>query len=498
MASPHGRGTLRFLLCLLVCGVTLAYGHRPHTVSIHILDDDSLLHVFYLCQPSFSIEDDTDEYSIDRWKSDERWWYTLAHVCQRWRNDILRSATYLGLSLLCTYGTPVADMLAHSPPLPLVVGYFRNDRELTTDEEGIILALKQHNRVRRVRLSNAVTIMEKLFVVMDEEYPILETLYITIRNEDNSTILRFPDSLQAPHLRHLTLRGFALPIGSRLLTTAVGLVTLHLDMVHPSTYFHPNTLLQWISLMSHLEMLDIYFNFSIPSRDVERQLTHTPIIAPITLPNLRNFGFHGVSTYLEALVHRITAPRLEVLQTDYFNQLTFFVPRLLQFMNTTDNFRFGNAVITFSDERVGAGFSPRGETKVYTLGITVDCWDLDWQISSVAQISNSLSQIFSAVEHLVLQHDVHSKSSEEHNAVDRTEWRMLLRPFNNVKTLRIRNGLVKYLSHCLELEDGELPLELLPDLQELEYFASGDTSDEFTSFIDTRRNAGRPVNLTRL
>jgi hypothetical protein len=41
--------------------------------------------------------------------------------------------------------------------------------------------------------------------------------------------------------------GFALPIGSRLLTTAVGLVTLHLVMVHPSTYFHPNTLLQWIS-----------------------------------------------------------------------------------------------------------------------------------------------------------------------------------------------------------------------------------------------------------
>ena len=105
------------------------------------------------------------------------------------------------------------------------------------------------------------------------------------------------------------------------------------------------------------------------------------------------------------------------------------------------------------------------------------------------------------MERLILQHDVHSKSSEEHNAVDRAEWRKLLRPFNNVKSLRIQNGLVKDLSRSLELEDGELPSELLPDLQELEYFASGDTndsSDTFTSFVDARRNTGRPVTLTRL
>jgi hypothetical protein len=27
----------------------------------------------------------------------ERWWYSLAHVCQRWRNIILGSASFLGL-----------------------------------------------------------------------------------------------------------------------------------------------------------------------------------------------------------------------------------------------------------------------------------------------------------------------------------------------------------------------------------------------------------------
>jgi hypothetical protein len=63
-----------------------------------------------------------------------RWWYTLSHVCQRWRNIILRSASYLDLSLVCTYGTPVADMLAHSPPLPLVLDYAERP-DITTDDE---------------------------------------------------------------------------------------------------------------------------------------------------------------------------------------------------------------------------------------------------------------------------------------------------------------------------------------------------------------------------
>ena len=462
-----------------------------------VLDDNSLLHVFYLYRPFWG-----DEDNLLDWKSNGWWWYALAHVCRRWRNIILGSATYLGLSLLCTYGTPVAEMLAHSPPLPLLVVYATEDRELTTeDEEGIILALKQHGRVSRVRFNESVTITQKPLVAMDEEYPILEYLYIVGPIKDDSTILRFPETLQAPHLRVLGLRGFALPMGSPLLTTAVGLVTLHLSMVHPSTYFHPNTLLQWISLMPHLETLKILFELSIPNRDVERQLIHTPIIAPITLPNLHRFHFRGVSSYLEALVHRITTPRLKDLNIEFFNQLTFSVPRLLQFIIAAENLRLGSAALSFFDKSVGVEIYPYwfliGQFDEHPLVIAVNSCHLDWQASSMAQISNSLNQIFSAVEDLFLQHNVHSESFEEHNEVDRNEWRKLLRPFSNVKALRIHMGLVKVLSRCLELEDGELPLELFPELQEITIYGSGDTGNALTSFINSRRNAGRPVILVR-
>ena len=244
--------------------------------------------------------------------------------------------------------------------------------------------------------------------------------------------------------------------------------------------------------MPLLESLDIHFAFPVPNRDVERQLTHTPITTHITLPNLRLFWFRGVSAYLEAVVGRIMTPRLENLQIQLFKQLTFSVPRLLQFMDTTENFRFDKAVIRFKDKRVEVGMFFR-EAGVCDFAVMVDCWHLDWQVYSMAQISNALSQVFSAVEHLTLRHEVHSQSSEEHNDINRIEWRNLLRSFSNVKTLRVDDGLIEGLSRCLRSEDGELPLELLPELQELTYSGSGDAGDAFTSFIDSRQNVGRPV-----
>ena len=473
-------------------------GNRPRTASIHILDDDSLLHVFHLYRP-FLFGEDEDQFSR-LWGGSEpwargRWWYRLAHVCHRWRSILLGSASYLGISLVCTYGTPVSDMLAHSPHLPLVVDFYRADCNISAeDEEQLILALKQHGRISRVRL---LTDLQKHIVAMDEEYPILEYLIVTTPFGDNSTILTFPETLQAPHLRHLILSGFSLPIGSRLLTSAVGLVTLDLIMRHPTTYFHPNVPLQWISLMSQLETLVIHFSLPVHRRDVETQLMDTPTTALLTLPNLHFFRFEGVSTYLNALLRRITTPRLEKLQIILFNQLTFFVSHLQQLMDTTESLRFDSARFRFFDKRVSVALYLR-EIETVTLVMAIDCWHLDWQVSSMVQISDLLGQVFSVVNHLTVEHSIHGLSSEEHNKVDPTEWRKLLRPFRKVKTLMIEEGLVEALSRCLQLEDGEPPFELLPELQELSFPRDDNNGDAFTAFINARENAGRAVILSRL
>ena len=385
-------------------------------------------------------------------------------------------------------------MLAHSPPFPLVIDHTSPDIT-TEEEEGIILAFKQRDRVRRVRLDLPVASLQKIIEAIEDEYPTLEYLFIGPSNPDITTILIIPETLQAPHLRHVVLSGVALPIGSRLLTTAVGLVTLFLTIDHPFSYFHPNTLLQWLSLMPNLKTLMILFSFPVRNHDVARQLTHTSIIMPVTLPNLHRFTFKGVSNYLEALLHRITTPRLEKFEVTFFNQLTFFVPRLLQSINPTANLRFDSARFDFSDDNVLVTF-PLGHNFVsYVVSIRVDCWHLDWQVSSIVQIFNFPSQMFSALEHLTLKRVEHNSSSEEHNEVDRTEWRRLLSPFSNVKTLRMNDGLVEELSLCLQSEDGEHALELLPELQELRYSGSGNTGGAFNSFINARQNAGRPINV---
>jgi hypothetical protein len=249
--------------------------------------------------------------------------------------------------------------------------------------------------------------------------------------------------------------------------------------------------------MPQLEELLVVFFSPVLNRDVERQLMRTPITTHVTLPNLLTLIFRGAGAYMEAVVRHITPPRLEKLEITLSNQLTFSIPCLLQFMNTTESLRFSRAGFLFSDEQVNVKMYPHEEAKTYALVIAVDCWHLDWQVSSAAQIFNALSQKISAVEHLTFEHEVHSRSSEEHNEVDRTEWRKLLRSFSNVKTLSVDDGLVRELSCFLQLDDGEFPLELLPELQELTFSGSGAVDDAFTQFIDARKNAGRPATLTR-
>ena len=147
---------------------------------IHIIDDDSLLNLFHFCRPVMVEEDEADNRILQggEWNR-ERWWYKLAHVCRRWRCLILMSASHLGLSLFCTYGISVADMLAHSPPLPLIIDYIGEARDITAEEEErIVLTIQQCDRVRRIRLMMPVPILQKLIMAVDGEFPMLEYLYI--------------------------------------------------------------------------------------------------------------------------------------------------------------------------------------------------------------------------------------------------------------------------------------------------------------------------------
>ncbi|KAH9981812.1 hypothetical protein BJV74DRAFT_66574 [Russula compacta] len=154
-----------------------------HSPSIHILDDDSLLNIFFLYRPVlFDGDEDEVGYSLisqgGEWVP-ERWWSKFTHVCRRWRYLVFASASYLGLSLVCTYGTPVADMLAYSPSLPLIIDYVDQAREITAkDEGGIILALHHRDRVRHIRLQIPIRNLYRVLLAIDDEFSMLEYMYI--------------------------------------------------------------------------------------------------------------------------------------------------------------------------------------------------------------------------------------------------------------------------------------------------------------------------------
>ena len=225
-------------------------------------------------------------------------------------------------------------MLAHSPPLPLVIAYGEgdDDEDITAeDEEAINLALAQRDRVRRIRLSLPSLKLQKLIMAMDGEYPILEYLILDDTDENKSNVLILPETLETPHLRHFGI-SCSIPFQSLLIGAAASLVNLGLALCHPSTYFQPTVLLRCLSSMPQLEILLIAFRFAVPNRDVERQLMRTPIVTHVTLPNLRFFALQVVSAYSEAVLSRITAPRLENFRIGYFKQLTYSVTQLLQFM----------------------------------------------------------------------------------------------------------------------------------------------------------------------
>jgi len=472
--------------------------YRPNNALIHILDDDSLLNIFYFCRPVVWEREGVPAPRFlegGEWAR-ERWWYKLVHVCRRWRRLILGSASYLGLSLVCARATPVAGMLSNLPhlsQLPLIIDHLSEVGDITAESKKRILLVLQHrDRIRRVRLRMSVPNLQKLVVAMDGDFPLLEHLYImpTVRNNTGITL---PATFQAPRLRHLILENFALPIGSPVLTRAVGLVTLSLNNIPLSSYFHPNDLINRVSSMPQLETLGVQF-CSIPTLDVEGLPLHMPITTHVTLPNLRWFGFMGTGAYLEAILPQIRTPILEKLQITFFHQLAPPVLHLSQFISSTESLRFRSINLTFYEECFMLWAYPHEGANMfaYALCLKVHTCQLDRQVASAAQIFNTLRTPLSTVEYFTLERD-----TGYHEEAHRTQWHELLRSLDNLKTLRVLDGLVGELSRCLRLDDMEPPVELLPELKVLESTATNNASGAFAPFIDARKNSGHPVALVR-
>jgi len=394
-------------------------------------------------------------------------------------------------------------MLAHSPPLPLVIDHVGESWDITPqDDQGIKLALRHHDRVRRIRLAMFGPCLPKLINSIDKEFPILEHLYIDPLSY-NYNSLELPETFRAPNLRHLVLVNFSLPVGSSLLATVTGLVTFSLSFLPPSVSWDPTDLLHKVSSMPHLQTLGISFLSNVPYHDVGRRVMNRQNVTHVVLPNLRWLGFQGGSTYLDALLPHMTTPRLEKLQTFFFNELFVSVKNIQQFISSAEILRFTSVSLRLG--RIGFALQayPRMGSRTYALSmVIIGHGGEDWSLSSTAQILDVLGPVFSGVMHLSVgicdKNHMLWSGLPRFNQADRAQWRDILRSINNVKKLCVEDGLIREISGALKARDGEPTMEVLPDLKELicgAKFDADDLFDTFAAFIEARQKAGHPVAL---
>jgi hypothetical protein len=457
-------------------------------VTIDMLPDVALLEIFDCYMDQAQLE--YDEAHI------AEAWYTLVHVCQNWRSVVFGSPRRLNLRLFCTDKTPVKEMLAVWPPLPIVI---ENSGE-PSRMDNIILALEHNDRVCDITLWHLTNSqLEEVLPAMQQPCPALTNLVIWFDDRwKDGTPAVVPESFlggSAPRLQHLTLQYVPFPGLPKVLLSATGLVTLGILGIPHSGYISPEAMVCSLSTLTRLEGLWLGFEspLSRPIRESRRPRPPTRS----ALPALTYFSFEGVSEYLEDLVARVDAPLLNTLHITFFHQLIFDTPQLAQFLARTPNIQPPvDARITFSDYVVKV----TSVTPNFVLRIS--CRQLDWQLSSLAQVcSSSFPQVLvptSTVERLDIR-EMYPGRLRWQDDIENSQWLEVLHPFTAAKDLYVSREFLPRIAPALQ----ELAGQVLPSLQNLfldDLHQSGPVGEAvgeaIEKFVAARQLAGHPIAVS--
>ncbi|KAH9052268.1 hypothetical protein EDB87DRAFT_536172 [Lactarius vividus] len=158
----------------------------PGKVTIGKLSDEVLLNIF--------------RHYLD---ASPQYWPRLVHICRKWRHIVFASQQALHLRLFCTHGTPVLKTLGCWPALPLVVQY-GGDPPAPEDEDNVVAALKQSDRVSSISLTVTSSLLEKISTI-ERSFSELEVLVLVYRDNTQSALpsassFRWGSRLRTLHL----------------------------------------------------------------------------------------------------------------------------------------------------------------------------------------------------------------------------------------------------------------------------------------------------------
>ena len=428
-------------------------------------------------------------------------WITLAHVCRRWRSVVFQSPQRLNLRLLCTPETPARDALDIWPPLPLVIRYTFGDE--TSSVDNIIAALERNGRVCQIQLMN-LTSSQMRYVTdsatMHKPFPELTDIWLSIYVDDRPGPI-LPYSFlggTAPRLRSLNFRGIPSLGLPKLLLSATHLFYLDLYDIPRSGYIPPDAMATGLSALASLEYLHLHFRHPRPRPALE---TRRPPPSPLTrsiLPNLTKVRFKGASEYLEGILARIDAPRLDDLSITFFNQIIFDLPRLSRFISRRPTLMAPERVhILFNTEAISVGF-PSQTSDYGVLSVEIPCTASEWQLSSLEQVCTSSLPPVSTLEDLYISENRDWRPRWQDD-VENTLWLDLLRSFVAVKNLYLSKEFVPRIAPALQELVGVRTTEVLPTLENIfleDFQPSAPLHKGVEKFVAARQLSSHPVAVS--
>ena len=454
-----------------------------------VLPDDVLLAIFDFYVDSGTIQ---GKMYIEAWQ-------TLVHVCRRWRCVVFGSPRRLNLRLVCTPRTPARESLDIWPALPLVV----EGSLFSTSADNIIVALGHRDRVYRIDLLVYGGLeWDRVLAAMRVPFPALTHLllqtYDQYKDEPESVI---PDAFlggSAPRLEYLTVGSIPFLGIPNLLMSATHLVNLDFSRIPHFGYISPEVMATCLSVLTSLDTLSLGF-LSSRSRP-DRESRRLPPMTRSILPALTNFCFNGTSEYLEDLVARIDAPRLDFLPITFLDQINFntpHTPHLVQFISRTPSFEEPNeAHVSFDLSAKAAEVRLLWKSDDNgRLRVKIPYEGSGQQLPSVTQVCASCLPPLSTVENLRLGVNINSLYSilKWIYGAESGQWLELLRPFTAVKSLYLS----PYMMSALRALVGDRTMEVLPSLRNiyLESEESGSFREAIGRFVAARQLSGHPIAI---
>ena len=407
-------------------------------------------------------------------------WYTLVHVCRKWRYVVFGSPRRLNLRLSCKPRTPVRKTIDVWPLLPILVSAYGH-----CGVGNIIAALEHNDRICELNLDDLPkSQMEKVFAAMQRPFPALKELYLNSLRETSVVPASFLGG-SAPRLQELWLTSIPFPGLPKLLLSATHLVDLRLYGIPDSGYISPEAMVNGLAVLTSLETL--YIRFKSPQSCPRRPPPPTRTL----LHALTRFQFKGVSEYLDDLVARIDAPLLNYWNITFFYQSIFNTPQLTEFISRTPKFKAYNGVhVEFSNH----GFVVL--TIDRQLSLEIPCGQSDRQLSSLAQVCGSI--FIPVIEHLYVREET-SYPLFWQDYTGTGQWLELLHRLTAVKVLRISREFAPRIAPTLQELIGGRVTEVLPALRTLflEGTLPSDVQETIDQFVAARELAGRPIGVSR-